>query len=305
MPLSIVVIGSGVAGLAAAAVLRPSADVKIIERGNTARISGGQGISLGPNAVKILDSLGWDREKTQAVVAKGLKAYDARSGNLVSTIDTADPAKWGADWTVQLRSDFRNELVRLATEDGPGKTPTVLYETKVADIDTESGTVTLEDGQQIFSDVIISEPRFYSPCSSYFPEVVGDPDARPTVAAGIHSTFRDKILGNHDIQAAPTGQSIFRFLVSAENAFKAVGRLHEWWDPEAGAYLSIMRSEDGTNRAIIAYPSRNFKYVNFSCAFPNTYLKQGAGESWFQEGDLSEVLEIFKDFPSEYKAFIQ
>lgn len=157
MPLSIVVIGSGVAGLAATAVLRPSADVKIIERGNTARISGGQGISLGPNAVKILDSLGWDREKTQAVVARGLKAYDATSGKLVSTIDTADPEKWGADWTVQLRSDFRNELVRLATEDGTGKTTTVLYETKVADIDTESGTVTREDGQQILSDVIISE----------------------------------------------------------------------------------------------------------------------------------------------------
>lgn len=66
-----------------------------------------------------------------------------------------------------------------------------------------------------------------------------------------------------------------------------------------------MRSADGTNRAIIAYPSKNFEYVNFSCAFPNTYLKKGAGESWFEEGDLSEVLEIFKDFPSEYKVFIQ
>lgn len=157
MPLSIVIIGSGVAGLASAAVLRHSADVKIIERGNTARIAGGQGISLGPNAVKILDSLGWDRERVQAVVSKGLKAYDARSGTLVKTIHTGDSQKWGADWTVQLRADFRNELVRLATETGPGKTPTVLYETKVSDIDTESGTVTLEDGQQISSDVIIGE----------------------------------------------------------------------------------------------------------------------------------------------------
>lgn len=157
MSLKVVIIGSGVAGLASAAVLRHSADVKIIERGNTARIAGGQGISLGPNAVKILDSLEWDRERAQAVVCKGLKAYDARSGKLVKTICTDDPQKWGADWTVQLRADFRNELVRLATEDGPGKKPTVLYETKVADIDAESGTVTLEDGQQITSDVIIRE----------------------------------------------------------------------------------------------------------------------------------------------------
>lgn len=306
MSLSIIIIGSGVAGLASAAVLRHSAEVKIIERGNTARIAGGQGISLGPNAVKILDSIGWDREKVQAVVSMGLKAYDARSGKLVKTIRTDDPQKWGADWTVQLRADFRNELVRLATEDGPGKTPTVLYETKVADIDTESGTVTLEDGQQISSDVIIGESSvilffFFLPVV----QEAGDTDTTYAVAAGIHTSFRDKILGTQDIRPVPTGQSIFRFLVSAENAAKAVGHLHEWWDPAVGGYLSIMRSDDGTNRAIIAYPSQNFQYVNFSCAFPNTYLKTGAGESWFEEGDLSEVLEIFKDFPSEYKAFIQ
>lgn len=167
MPLRVVIIGSGVAGLASAAVLRHSAEVKIIERGNTARIAGGQGIGLGPNAVKILESLGWDRERAQAVVCQGLKAYDARSGKLVKTIHTDDPQKWGANWTVQLRSDLREELARLATEDGPGETPTVLYETKVADIDTETGIVTLEDGQQISSDAIIGEfsvfpPRFSS-----------------------------------------------------------------------------------------------------------------------------------------------
>lgn len=168
MPLKVVIIGSGVAGLASAAVLRHSAEVKIIERGNTARIAGGQGIGLGPNAVKILDALGWDRERAQAVVCQGLKAYDARSGKLVKTIHTDDPQKWGANWTVQLRSDLREELVRLATEDGPGETPTVLYETKVTDIDTESGIVTLEDGQQISSDVIIGESSGFFSFSSLF-----------------------------------------------------------------------------------------------------------------------------------------
>lgn len=157
MPLRIVIIGSGVAGPASAAVLRHSAEVKIIERGNTARIAGGQGIGLGPNAVKILDALGWDRERAQAVVCQGLKAYDAASGKLVTTIHTDDPQKWGANWTVHLRSDLRQELARLATEDGPGETPALLYETKVTDIDMESGIVTLEDGQHILSDVIIGE----------------------------------------------------------------------------------------------------------------------------------------------------
>lgn len=173
MPLKVVIIGSGVAGLASAAVLRHSAEVKIIERGNTARIAGGQGIGLGPNAVKILDALGWDRERVQAVVCQGLKAYDAGSGKLVKTIHTDDPQKWGANWTVQLRSDLREELARLATEDGPGETPSVLYETKVTDIDTESGIVTLENGQHILSDVIIGESSvfFLLIVLQYFPLV--------------------------------------------------------------------------------------------------------------------------------------
>ncbi|KAF9869696.1 putative salicylate hydroxylase [Colletotrichum karsti] len=280
MPLKVVIIGSGIAGTASAAVLRRAADVSIIERGDASQVAGGQGIGLGPNVIKILDSLGWDSKRVQSVVCKGLRAYDAKTGDLVKTIPVDNPDRWGASWMVQLRADIRKELIRLATEEGPGNTPTIRYETKVTDVDTESGTVTLETGEQIASDVVV-------------------------VAAGIHTELKAKVIGSGDFGVVATGQSIFRFLVSAENAMKAVGRLHEWWDPEAGGFLSIMRTDDGTNRALITYPCQNFKYVNFSCAFPNHYLKHGARESWFDTGDLSEVLEIFKDFPPLCKQFMQ
>lgn len=125
------------------------------------------------------------------------------------------------------------------------------------------------------------------------------------MAAGIHTKIKEKIVGSSDYAVTPTGQSIFRFLVSSESARKAAEHLPDWWNPETGGYLSITRLEDGTNRAIITYPCCDFQYVNFSCAFPNEYLSQRATESWFANGDIDEVLDIFKDFPLSYREFMK
>ncbi|WAO91277.1 Monooxygenase, FAD-binding [Fusarium falciforme] len=147
-------------------------------------------------------------------------------------------------------------------------------------IDPDTGVVTLENGETLQGDVII-------------------------VAAGIHTKIKEKIVGSSEYATTPTDQSIFRVLVSSENAQKVAGHLPDWWNPEVGAYLSVTRLNDGTNRAVITYPCRDFQYVNFSCAFPNEYLKQDATESWFTDGDINEVLDIFKDFPPPYREFMQ
>ncbi|KAF4462233.1 salicylate hydroxylase [Fusarium albosuccineum] len=190
--------------------------------------------------------------------------------------------QYGADWLMTLRKDFRAELLRLATEqrDGHGVTPTIRYNCRVVDIDVHDGEVELQGGQILEADLIV-------------------------LASGIHSDLKDRILGSNRFVATPTGQSIFRFLVSAENATKAAGKLPEWWNPDVGAYLSIMRTNDDTNRALITYPCRDFKYVNFSCAFPNHLLRERAEESWPADGDHDEVMKIFKDFPAPYSTFMK
>ncbi|KAF2010896.1 FAD binding domain protein [Aaosphaeria arxii CBS 175.79] len=280
MPLKVVIIGSGVAGLATAAILRKKANVTILERSTEERIAGGQGVGLGPNATKILDSMGYDRVQSHAVTSKGFKAYDVSNGNLVKKIPMDVVGEYGADWLMTLRKDFRAELLRLATEHDESTRPTLRYNCKVENIDVHEGAVTLQGGEVLSADVIV-------------------------VASGIHTDLKEKIVGNDRFKATPTGQTIFRFLVSASNATKVVGKLPEWWDPKEGGYLSIMRTDDGTNRALITYPCCDFKYVNFSCAFPNHYLKSSAGESWFTDGNLDEVLEIFKDFPAPYADFMK
>ncbi|CAG9987524.1 unnamed protein product [Clonostachys byssicola] len=296
MPLKIIIVGAGIAGLASAAMLRAGADVTILESGDANQVAGGQGLAFGPNAVKILEKIGYDRQRVRAVESKGLKAYDGATGALVKTIPLDMESTWGADWLMQLRADARDELHRLAAQDGPGTTPVLRYKTKVTDVDPDAGVVTLENGETIQGDVIIGKPIF-PPSQSRVDTSI--------VAAGIHTKIKQKIVGSGDYAATPTGQSIFRFLVSSENARKAAGDLPDWWNPEIGGYLSITRLEDGTNRAIITYPCRNFQYVNFSCAFPNEYLSERATESWFANGDIDEVLDIFKDFPTSYREFMK
>ncbi|CAH0046105.1 unnamed protein product [Clonostachys solani] len=280
MSLKIVIVGAGIAGLASAAMLRAGADVTMLECGDANQVAGGQGLVFGPNAVKIVEKIGYDRQRVRAVESKGLRAYDGATGALVKTIPLDMKSTWGADWLMQLRMDVRSELHRLAVQDGPGKTPVLRYKAAVTDIDPDTGVVTLENGETIRGDVII-------------------------VAAGIHTKIKEKIVGSSEYATTPTGQSIFRFLVSSENAQKAAGHLPDWWNPEIGAYLSITRLDDGTNRAIITYPCREFQYVNFSCAFPNEYLSKRATESWFANGDIDEVLDIFKDFPPFYRELMQ
>lgn len=94
-----------------------------------------------------------------------------------------------------------------------------------------------------------------------------------------------------------TGQSIFRFVLSADKAREIAGVLPEWWDPKKEPYFNMIPAEDGSNRIVITYPAKNFEVVNFSCICPNTFLKETGSESWFTDGDLNELLEVFKDFP--------
>jgi salicylate hydroxylase len=82
MPLKIIIVGAGIAGLASAAMLRAGADVTILESGDANHVAGGQGLGFGPNAVKIVEKIGYDSQRVRAVKSKGLKAYDGHAVNM-------------------------------------------------------------------------------------------------------------------------------------------------------------------------------------------------------------------------------
>ena len=154
--LKVIVVGSGLAGLTAARVLRVHHSVTVYEQGAKSVATGGQGIMIGPSSVKILDTVEFQRDLAGAV-----PIHDSRTfinGGMHEKPGTDYKIRFGQDALAIKRSDFRDELMRLATTDeGPGEPVTMIYEKKVTGLDCDKGIVELSDGATDSADVVISQ----------------------------------------------------------------------------------------------------------------------------------------------------
>jgi salicylate hydroxylase len=159
--LKVIIVGSGLAGLTAARILREHHQVTVYERGNASVATGGQGIIIAPNGVKILESIGYDRDRAGAVPILGIRTYD-KECNVLEDVDMDLRSRFGADCLAQKRSDFRDELLRLATAPSKilgirGEPATMVFDTAVVDLDPQEGVVTLSDGSTATADIVVGE----------------------------------------------------------------------------------------------------------------------------------------------------
>ncbi|PVH92181.1 FAD binding domain protein [Periconia macrospinosa] len=274
--LKVIVIGSGIAGLAAASVLREHHVVTVYERGDRQFATGGQGMCVFPNGVNILLSRGFDPYHAGGVPCKGYRSFN-KSGELVEDFPIDFRGRYGADMLMMKRSDLRDELMRTATASASelgvnGDPARVVFNTSVVDLDPDASLITLSDGSIVEGDVVI-------------------------VADGIHSGLRPKITLDEQQRPKKTGLTLFRISVSAEDVRKALGQLPEWWNPEGDdSRLNILQADDGTHRILAHYPLKHHEYRNFSCLLPMPKDREDVVESWYADGDKKEMLQNFEDF---------
>lgn len=163
--LHAIVVGSGLAGLAAASVLRIHHNVTVYERGSPNIATGGQGIVLYPNGIKILKSVRFDGSRAGGVPCHGYRMLD-KDGKLLEDIPIDFKGRWGADMLMMKRSDFRDELMRIATAPATepstkGEPAQLVFNTGVVDLDPEAGTISLADGSVVKGDIIIGTINQY------------------------------------------------------------------------------------------------------------------------------------------------
>ena len=116
---SIIVIGGGIGGLAAAlALTRSGHAVKVLEQAS-AMGEIGAGIQLGPNAFNAFDALGiGDKARGRAVFTDELAMYDAIDGSVVGRIPTGEAfrTRFGNPYAVIHRADFHLSLLEAVEE---------------------------------------------------------------------------------------------------------------------------------------------------------------------------------------------
>ncbi|ORY90089.1 hypothetical protein BCR35DRAFT_317057 [Leucosporidium creatinivorum] len=266
--LKIIIIGAGIAGLAAATALRAEHQVLVLESSRLKQ-EVGAAIHLGPNASKIaIERWGMDLTRLNSPEVAWYTEYTQQGEpQIKAQIDTR--RDFGAPWLLNHRVDLHQELRRLATDaEGPGAPATVRTGARVLSVDGDEGTVTLGDGEILKADVLVG-------------------------ADGIHSIARTAVLG-YDLVAKRSGHSAYRMLIPREKVIE---------DPELsflvdGTSLGITTfvSHD---RRVVAYPCRGStrpELLNIVAIVPDRALEAGSTESWSAEGSVAELVASFSSF---------
>lgn len=150
MQRSVVIVGAGIGGLAAAAALRGGGhEVSVLERA-TEFTPLGAGLSVWPNGSHALRALGLDDVVDSAGVPRGDAGIRrAADGSLIASSNTDElEARYGAPLALVHRGDLQRALLEAA---GAG---TVRFNATVSEVD-EAGSLTLDDGETLVADVII------------------------------------------------------------------------------------------------------------------------------------------------------
>ena len=205
----------------------------------------GAAIHLAPNANGILRRYGVLPERFGAVTMKRLAEYDNK-GSETRKFDLREPNKiWQHPWQLVHRVRLHDKLKQIATSaEGPG-TPAILHtSSKVIDVDTETATATLENGEVIKADLILG-------------------------ADGIYSKTRAFVSG-HPSKLHGSGKAAFRFLIPRKAALA---------DPETAKLCSQdgeLAIWYGSDRRVVMYPCDGNELLNFVCIHPEGESQGGS-----------------------------
>ncbi|KAF7369122.1 FAD/NAD(P)-binding domain-containing protein [Mycena venus] len=153
--LQILVVGGGLAGLAAASFLRKQHQVTVLERSKLDYSRNDYAISVAPNTQRLLLEQGMEMSNLEAAVLNYIWRCDA-DGTLISETLSESVARLGAASIFTRRSRLQAELQSLATGvRQPGNPARIIDEVRISAVDVAEGKITTESGETYRGDLII------------------------------------------------------------------------------------------------------------------------------------------------------
>jgi salicylate hydroxylase len=269
----IIIVGGGIAGLAAAIALRKdNRHITILEQSRLSTEIGAT-ISLQPNATRILQQswgLSTVLEDSNGMVDHGFRIYNV-DGKMVNEIPLRSKTHYGADRIMWHRQDLHAYLRRTAASTERAGQPAILRTSaRVVSCDCREGKVVLEDGEVLEADLVIG-------------------------ADGIHSALRTSVLGK-EVKPKPTGSSAYRLMLPTAVLNERAPQFAANIKPEE-PYTSMVLAH---SCRLIMGPARDSQLYSVVGLVPDERMNEDpdSAQSWVTKGDPQKMLDTFKDFPA-------
>ncbi|KAL9120672.1 MAG: hypothetical protein Q9187_002771 [Circinaria calcarea] len=269
MPLKVIIVGAGIAGLSAAVSLRLAGhSVEIFEKSLFAAETGAA-LAISPNGSRVLAYLGFSFERAQAQPLRVWETVHGTSLERISCLDFSNCAKrYGGPFMAVHRVDLQKELLKLALE-GAENPATLRLGAKVAGVREQEGMIELQDGSLHQADLIVA-------------------------ADGLHSVVRSAVL-KRESKATASGLSAFRFLIPTERlkGDPTFEKILKWKGP--GVTLLADTTDTINERHLVWYDCHGGDVQNLVGIHP-TRAEPDGGE----EDIKASLLEEFQHFSPDF-----